>query len=506
MRPHFTFFGFRFAKLEGFPKDIKATDFRGLVIHSDLERTGTVTTSHAKVNKLISNALWGQKGNFLDVPTDCPQRDERLGWTGDAEVFAATACFNMDCAAFFAKYMRDLALEQPEFGGGVGHTVPALIQWIRAARTDGDDHSKCAWGDAATIIPSTVYEYYGDKSALRKFYPAMKAWVGYIQGVDKSTGNTRLWAKGYHFSDWLALDNYKAMSQDRETAACQTDTFYICTAYYARSAELTRDAALALGETKDAAYYGKLRDEILAAFNAEYFTPTGRCVCDTQTAHALALHFNLIPAKFRKRTFDRLVKLLEDNKWALTTGFVGTPILCRVLSDNGRPDIAMKLLLREEYPSWLYEVNLGATTVWERWNSVLPDGKISGTGMNSMNHYAYGSIVEWMYRNLAGLRPAAPGFRKALIAPDKPVANGLKNVSARFESPAGRYEIAWETAGKTVTYSIRVPYGAEARFVPPAAPETINVNGKNVAVGTDAFPTSVVLPAGDHTITYEPIA
>ncbi|MCL1909332.1 MAG: family 78 glycoside hydrolase catalytic domain, partial [Kiritimatiellaeota bacterium] len=418
VRPHFTFYGFRYAKLEGFPKTMKAADFKGLVIHSDLERTGFITTDNKKVNQLISNALWGQKGNFLDVPTDCPQRDERLGWTGDAQIFAGTACFQMDCSAFFTKYMRDVVLEQPEFGGGIGHTVPALTQWIRSAREGGADHSKCAWGDACTVVPMTAYEYYGDKAALRKAYPAMKAWVGYIKGVDERTGGKRIWADSSHFGDWLALDDYKGLMKDSNHVLGMTDQYFICTAYYARSTELTRDAALVLGETKDAARYTKLLAEVKAAFLAEFFTATGRCVCDTQTAHALALHFNLVPEKFRARTFDRLVKLLEDNKWALTTGFVGTPILCRVLSDNGRPDIAMKLLLREDYPSWLYEVNLGATTVWERWNSVLPDGTCSGTGMNSMNHYAYGSIVEWMYRNLAGLRPAAPGFRKALIAPD----------------------------------------------------------------------------------------
>ena len=490
VRPHFTFYGFRYVKLEGFPETVDPADFKALVIHSDLERTGSIETSNPLVNRLFANALWGQKGNFLDVPTDCPQRDERLGWTGDAQVFAGTACFNMDCAAFYAKFMNDLLLEQAVYDGGVPYTVPALMAWI----TKRESHSSCAWGDVATVLPWTVYTYYGDASLLRRQYTAMKEWVRYIKRQDDEHGGVGLWQSGFHFADWLALDNFK----NPKDCIGATAPYFIASAYYARSVELTLKAAEALGEKKDAAVYAKLLKKVKAAFLKEYFTPAGRCAIDTQTAHALALHFDLVPEAFRPRLVAALVKKIEDNGKALSTGFVGTPILCRVLSDNGHADLARELLLREKYPSWIYEIKLGATTIWERWNSLLEDGTCSDTGMNSMNHYAYGSIVEWMYRNLAGLRPRedAPGFRKAVIKPDLPA--GFDWVKMRFNSPVGEYKVAWRRTEKTVAFSIVVPFGAEAEVVLPAAPKTVKMNGKTVAA------KNLVLRAGATTFNYAP--
>lgn len=490
VRPHFTYYGFRYVKLEGFPETVDPADFRACVIHSDLERTGMIETSNPKVNRLFLNALWGQRGNFLDVPTDCPQRDERLGWTGDTQIFSGTACFNMDCAAFYMKYMHDVMLEQSTRGGSVPDMVPDMVY---RARKPGEKHSSCAWGDVATVVPWTVYLYYGDKTLLRRQYPAMKAWVGYIQRQDDAHGGKGLWCSGFHYADWLSLDNYK----NPDDCVGGTDPYYIATAYYAHSVELTLKAAKVLHETADVSYYEALLEKVKKAFLAEYFTPTGRCAIDTQTALVVALHFNLVPETMRLRLVNNLVEKIEKNGNALTTGFVGTPILCRVLSDNGRADMAQKLVLREDYPSWLYEVNLGATTIWERWNSVLPDGTCSGTGMNSMNHYAYGSVVEWFYRNLVGIRPVetAPGFREVEIRPDYP--DGFEWVRMHYDSPMGRYAVAWKrVAETTVVFEITVPFGARAQVVLPRVPETVEVNGESRAS------TNLCLPAGTTTIRY----
>lgn len=488
VRPHFTFYGFRYVKLHGFPATVDPADFKAHVIHSDLDQTGTITTSDAKINQLFENARWGQKGNFLDVPTDCPQRDERLGWTGDAQVFAGTACFNMDCAAFYAKYMKDLMLEQAVYEGGVPHTVPALAEWLRTRSS----HSSCAWGDVATVLPWTVFTYTGDVAQLRREYPAMRAWTDHLQRMDDANGGRRLWQTGSHFADWLALDNYK----DPTSCVGATDPHFIASAYYARSAELTAKAAQALGNASDAKRYRALCEAVKTAIQQEYFTPSGRCAVDTQTAHALALHFNLVPDAFRPRLIETLAGKIEANDHALATGFVGTPILCRVLSDNGRSDLAHALLLREKFPGWLYAVNLGATTIWERWNSLLEDGTCSGTGMNSMNHYAYGSIVEWMYRNLCGLRPRedAPGFRDVIIRPDRP--RHFESANLSFASPAGTYAVAWTHKDGVFTLTCRIPFNARATLILPDAPEHITLNGESVPS------RDRVLDAGTHTLTY----
>lgn len=491
VRPHFTFYGFRYVKLEGFPENVNPADFKAYVIHTELERTGTIKTNNHKVNQIFRNALWGQKGNFLDVPTDCPQRDERLGWTGDAQVFSGTACFNMDCAAFYHKYMNDLMLEQTIYNGGVPHTVPARTGWLRNPTPDA--HSRCAWADAATVIPWTVYTFYGDTTLLRRQYPAMKAWVGWLQRQDDENGSQGLWATGTHFADWLALDNYK----NPESSFGGTDQYYVATAYYAISVELALKAAKTLGKKSDATHYTALLKKVKAAFLKEYFTPAGRCAVDTQTAYALALHFNLVPETFRSRLIQTLAQKIENNDGALSTGFVGTPILCRALSDNGRSDLAFALLLREKYPSWIYEINLGATTIWERWNSLLEDGTCSGTGMNSMNHYAYGSIVEWMYRNLCGLRPHedAPGFRKVRIQPDRP--RDFTNVHMSFASPVGEYIIDWELKGKTFALTCQIPFNAEAELILPDAPKTVEMNGQLCAS------ENLVLKTGKFTLSYD---
>ena len=470
VQPHFTFYGFRYVKIEGWPGELALEDFIGHVVYSDLERTGSIETSNPLVNRLFLNALWGQKGNFLDVPTDCPQRDERMGWTGDAQMFSGTACFNMDCNAFFSKYLYDLALEQKRLDGKVPNIVPTF-----GFKQDGSS----AWSEAATVIPWNLYLHYGDKAILEQQLESMVDYIGYIR---KQDDGSRLWNTGFHFGDWLALDGKGEFSRHGGTP-----TDLIATAYYAYSSELVAKAAKVLGKEDLAIEYEKLSREVKEAFCEEFITPRGRLIANTQTAHILVLFMDLVPEKFRKRIVESLVKNLEENKYYLKTGFVGTPYICRVLSENGYNALAYRLLLNEEFPSWLYAVKLGATTIWERWNSLLPDGTFGDLGMNSLNHYTYGSIVEWMYRNMCGINPLEefPGFRKIRLAPQP---NGqLRYAKATLNTAAGLYKSGWSIRDDGVHFEFVIPFNAEAELVLPNAEvkyvmingETLNTTGLN---------------------------
>ena len=475
VRPHFTFYGFRFVRVTGI-ETVHPADFTAYVIHSDLERTGFLETSNAKVNRLIQNAWWGQRGNFVDVPTDCPQRDERLGWTGDAEVFAPTASFNMDTAAFYRKYLYDMALEQATLGGAVPFVVPDVLGQIhRHFGEENHDYGSCAWADAAVMIPWTLYRFYGDKSMLAEQFPQMMAWVDWVETQDETHfGGPRLWLRGFHFADWLALDNPVAGS-----CFGGTDCYYVASAYYYYSTYLTARAAEALGDQANAEKYDRRAEEIRAAFRKEFFTATGRIAEPTQTAMLLALSMNLAPDEARPRLVRDLRKKLEARNMHLDTGFVGTYHLMRTLSSVGLGACAYTLLLNEDYPSWLYEVNMGATTVWERWNSVLPDGLVSDTGMNSMNHYAYGAVVEWMYRCMCGLNAIEPGFASARIAPMSD--DRFDWVRAEYASASGTYRSGWQRENGVLTYTVEVPFGATAVFVPESADARLEINGKPAA-------------------------
>ena len=472
VRPHFTFYGFRFVRVTGI-EAVNPDDFTAYVIHSDLERTGFLETSNTKVNRLIQNAWWGQRGNFVDVPTDCPQRDERLGWTGDAEVFAPTASFNMDTAAFYRKYLYDMALEQATLGGAVPFVVPDVLGQIhRHFGEENHDYGSCAWADAAVMIPWTLYRFYGDKSMLAEQFPQMMAWVDWVETQDETHfGGPRLWLRGFHFADWLALDNPVAGS-----CFGGTDCYYVASAYYYYSTYLTARAAEALGDQANAKKYDQRAEEIRAAFRKEFFTATGRIAEPTQTAMLLALSMNLAPDEARPRLVRDLRKKLEARNMHLDTGFVGTYHLMRTLSSVGLGACAYTLLLNEDYPSWLYEVNMGATTVWERWNSVLPDGLVSDTGMNSMNHYSYGAVVEWMYRCMCGLNAIEPGFASARIAPMSD--DRFDWVRAEYASASGTYRSGWQRENGVLTYTVEVPFGATAVFVPESADARLEINGK----------------------------
>jgi len=446
LEPRFTFYGYRYVKVDGI-SSLDPADFTALVLHSDLPRTGWLTTGNALVNQLIHNAEWGQLGNFVDVPTDCPQRDERMGWTGDAQVFAPTAMFQRDCAAFYAKYLHDLDTEQRMNGGEVPQVVPSF----------GIKGSSAAWGDAACVIPWTVYQYTGDPSVLEKQFGSMCAWVDFMDRLERQEHG---WQQHFHFGDWLALDCPKAA----RGLIGATDRAYIALSHFRMSAELTAKAAAILGKDQEAEHYQSLADELLQRIRDEYFTPTGRCAVPTQTGYLLALRHGLTTDA--ERTGRDLAEKVSLNNGQLETGFVGTPILCEELTKAGHADLAFNLLLNEDYPGWLYAVKMGATTIWERWNSILPDGSISGTDMNSLNHYAYGSIVHWLYQDVAGLAPLAPGFARARLAPH--VHPALGHSEARFDSASGTWQVCWELLGDgQLHYECTVPFGCEAELMLP---------------------------------------
>ena len=451
VEPHFTFYGFRYVKIEGNTKELQLEDFEGCVVYSDLDETGWFTTSDERINKLYENAKWSQKDNFLDVPTDCPQRNERMGWTGDAQMFCKTASYNMDTYAFYTKYLRDLWVEQKDHDGMVGHIVPSFI---KIPQTESSFWwGSCAWGDAAVILPWTMYTHYGDRYILEQQYPSMTAWIDWV--VKTNLGPTGLWENGFRFGDWLALDGDPNQEDDRYGG---TDITLVASAYLKYSSALVAKTAELLGEQEDADYYREISDRTLKAIQERYYTADGQSVIQTQTAHVIALAMDLVKEEHRGVIAEGLVKLLQENNMHLTTGFVGTPFLCKVLSSEGYTEEAYQLLYQNDFPSWLYEVDMGATTIWERWNSVLPDGKISGTSMNSLNHYTYGSIVQWMYENICGLTLKENAFKSFYVAPE--FTDRFSYVSMQYDSPRGIIAIKWKEQGKRLY--VKVPFDTEA--------------------------------------------
>ncbi|WP_435620096.1 family 78 glycoside hydrolase catalytic domain [Thermoanaerobacterium thermosulfurigenes] len=471
--PHFTFQGFRYVKIEEFPGEPSIDDFEAVVIHSDMKRIGKFTCSNELLNQLYHNIVWGLKSNFIDVPTDCPQRDERLGWTGDAQVFIETSCFIMNTAPFFRKWLHDLKVDQLQ-NGGVPHVVPDVLgNYIRKNKLAHPNYSSSGWGDAAVICPWTIYQYYDDVNILKDQYESMKSWIEYIRANAK--GGV-IWDSGFHFGDWLALD----AKEGSYFGATPNDL--VATAFYAHSTEILAKTAKILGNLSDYEEYLNLHDEIVKAFRDEFFTPSGRLAVRTQTAHVLVLMFNLVPDKYRARTIQTLIDLINENNGHLTTGFLGTPYICHVLSNNGKTKEAYSLLLKEDYPSWLYQVKKGATTVWEHWDGIKPDGSMWSADMNSFNHYAYGSIGSWFYRETAGLNvdPEIPGFKHIIIKP-KP-GGDLTYAEAEYLSAYGRVFASWSIRGGDITVDVAIPPNTKAKIIlPHASSEAIEtIKGENV--------------------------
>lgn len=469
--PVFSFQGFRYVRVEGFPQPVDPARFTGEVIHTAMATAGTFECSNPLINQLHQNIRWGQRGNFLDIPTDCPQRDERLGWTGDAQVFIRAASYQYRVAPFFAKWLKDLAADQrPD--GGIPFVIPHVL--------DETAYSSSAWGDAAVICPWTVYLCYGDKRILEEQYESMKGWVEYIRSQGE---NEYLWNTGFHFGDWLGLD----AKENSYIGATPKDL--IATAFYAYSTSLLAKSAGVLGYAEDARAYGELHRRIVAAFTAEFITPNGRLAGHTQTSHVLALAFGLVDGTARERMASTLAAYIEEQKLHLTTGFVGTPYLCHALSENGYHHLAAKLVQQEDYPSWLYSVRMGATTIWEHWDGIKPDGSFWSDDMNSYNHYAYGAIGDWLYGVVAGIETdeAAPGYKRILLQPH--MDEGLTYARASYESMYGTIGSGWTRhEDGSVDYAFEVPANTTAVVrLSGADGRTVLVNGQELAGSGDVL-------------------
>ena len=455
--PHFTFHGFRYIQVIDYPGILNLDDITGIVIHSDMEPTGSFNTSDAMINQLQRNIQWGQRDNFLDIPTDCPQRDERAGWTGDAQVFSMTAAFNFDVAAFYTKWLKDLAHDQHE-NGLVPNVIPDILTRAKGVAAKG---GATGWADAAVIIPWTVYQSYGDKRILETQYGSMKGWVDYMA---HQSGDDYLWNnnKHWHWGDWLAYD-----ANNPAYNGSVTEKDLIATAYAYYSTMILSKIAGILGKTEDVAKYRSLAKNIKQAFVQEYITPNGRLVSHTQTAYALAISFNLIPDELLPKSAEHFAQDVEKFGH-LTTGFLGTPLLCSTLSKIGREDLAFMLLNRKEFPSWLYPITMGATTIWERWDTQKPDGTII-EGMNSFNHYSYGAVGEWLYTHVGGLRidPENPGYKHIIFDPHP--GGGLTSANTEFLSLYGKIKSNWEIKGNTFHYEVVIPANSSGTITLPEA-------------------------------------
>jgi len=453
--PRFTFMGFRYVEVTGFPSDLTADNLTGVVVHSDMPVTGTFECSNPLINQLQHNIQWGQKGNFVDVPTDCPQRDERLGWTGDAQAFCRTAAYNMDVSSFFTKWLKDIAADQKQ-----GGEVPDVIPDILNKQGSTSAQPSAGWGDVSVIAPWTMYTVYGDKNFLENQYKSMKAWVEYIR---KKAGDSYIWKDGSKYGDWLF---YHPPVDNHTEPDGYTDHNFIATAFFAYSASILAEAAKALGKTDDAKMYSDLFNKIKEVFINEYVTKAGRVGTNSQTSYVLALKFNLLPENLRSKAAEFLVNDIKDRDNHLSTGFLGTPYLCHVLSDNGYTDTAYDLLLQESYPSWLYPVKMGATTIWERWDGEKTDSTFEDPGMNSFNHYAYGAIGDWMYRVSAGIETMGPGYKHIIIQPHP--AKKLTYSRASFESSYGTIGSGWEKKDGKIIIKVRIPANTSATIILPA--------------------------------------
>ncbi|WP_022886752.1 alpha-L-rhamnosidase [Glaciibacter superstes] len=456
LQPTFTFNGFRYAEIDGVP-GLAQGDVEALVLGSDLERTGWFESSDDRVNRLHENVVWSTRGNFLDVPTDCPQRDERLGWTGDIQVFAPTATFLFDTAGFLSGWLDDLAAEQKP-DGGVPFVIPDVLRDV--------DPAAAAWSDAATIVPEAVHLAYGDVGVLERQYSSMRAWVEKVRAM---AGEGLLWTTGGPFGDWL-----DPTAPPEDAAQAQADTDVVATAYFARSARILAIAAARLGRQDDADEYAGLAERVRAAFVSAYVSDAGIVQSDCQTVYALAIAGGLFESdRQRDGAGRRLAELVVHAGYRVSTGFVGTPLILDALSQVDRADLAYRMLLEESCPSWLYAVSMGATTIWERWDSMLPDGSINPGTMTSFNHYAYGAVADWMHRCVGGLAPTSPGYRTIEVRPL--VTGDLSSASVRHLSPYGEIAVAWRLEGVRMTLTLAAPYGVTAEVWMPGAASAVTV-------------------------------
>ncbi len=448
--PRFTYHGFRYVEVSGWPGTLDPSSLTAVAVHSDMVRTGHLTTSNSSLNRLHENVVWGMRSNFFSVPTDCPQRDERLGWSGDAQVFTPTASYLYDVSGFMGAWLQGLALEQEAKGGIVPLFSPAVAP--------GMDSPIAAWGDAATLIPDALWERYADLEALRRQYPSMRAWV---ERVRVDAGDDHLWMGGFQLGDWL-----DPSAPPNNPVLARTHSDIVASAYYFRSVRALARAASLLENANDAAEYEALAEDIRAAFLREFVTPSGRMVCDAHTAYALALEFGIIEdPELRAGAAARLADLVRSHGYLVSTGFLGTPHVTGALSSHGYLETAYRHLLERRCPSWLYAVDMGATTIWERWDSMLPDGSINPGGMTSFNHYSFGAVADWMHRVIGGISPGVPGSAVTRIAPQP--GGGLTSAEATLDTGYGIVRSAWTITDGTLTVVADVPANTTALLALP---------------------------------------
>ncbi|MFJ2813560.1 family 78 glycoside hydrolase catalytic domain [Streptomyces sp. NPDC087294] len=466
--PRFTFHGFRYAEVDNWPGALDPADIKAVVLHTDLARTGWFACSHDQVNQLHENVVWGMRGNFLDVPTDCPQRDERLGWTGDIQVFAPTASFLYDTSGMLGGWLRDLAAEQLERPSG----VPPLV--VPDVLPETFSQPQAVWNDVAVLLPWTLYRRYGDLGVLRAQYPSMRAWAEAL--ADFTSNGGAVWRQSFQLGDWL---DPAAPADD--PGAARTDGDLVANAYAVRTADVMAETARLLGEKEDAVRYEELARALRGTFAEEFVTPGGLLASDAQTAYALAVCFALLPTERQRRgAARRLAVIVRKAGFRIATGFTGTPLICDALCAAGEPQLAHRMLVEQRCPSWLYPVTMGATTVWERWDSMLPDGTINPGEMTSFNHYALGAVADWLHRRVAGLEAAEPGWRRLRIAP---VPGGdLTFAKAAHETPYGRAEAGWRIDGDTLVVDVRVPPNTRADVQLPGDEEPFEIGA-----GTHTF-------------------
>lgn len=468
--PTLTCHGFRYVQVDGWPGEFSAESLTAVAISSDLRRTGWFECSNADVNQLVSNALWSQRDNFVGIPTDCPQRDERMGWTGDIAVFSPTAAFNYDCLDFLDSWLQDLMLETEHHEG---KTIPVVVPDV----VKYSDHfwkqvgELALWGDAAAWVPTALWNAYGNKEALEREYPAFAL---HLNAVEKKLSPSGLWDTEMQLGDWLDPD----APADRPNEG-KTDMYLIAQACLCRSARFAAEAAQALGKSEDVARWQALYEQSLAAFRKAYVLEGGRLTSDAPAAYALAIHFDLLEEADAPAAAARLAELVRENDYKVSTGFAGTPYVTWGLSKYGYIEDAYRLLLERECPSWMYPVTMGATTVWERWDSMLPNGRINPGDMTSFNHYALGGVCDWIYQVVGGIRPAKPGYVEVLVAP-KP-GTGIDWARCAHETPLGRVEVYWRVADGVFTLELSAPAGV------PTTVELPDGTVRTVAGGTHRF-------------------
>jgi alpha-L-rhamnosidase len=485
-QPDFTFMGYRYARVTP-TGGARVTQIVSLPLTSVPDQRGTFTSGHPLVNRLVENTVWSQRSNFVDVPTDCPQRDERLGWTGDAQVFAGTACWLADSHAFLRKYLRDVMADQRE-DGAIPHFSPDPTR-RHIAPEDAVWAGSTGWGDAICVIPWQLYLHYGDRDILQECLPAMLRWLDYLWSISDGPviyPHATWGKKGFTFGDWLQPTGSTVKPRPTIGDDCAA------TLYHFISTDLTARIAATLGDTALADRLSQRAEAIRTAFEHEFITPSGRIAHNDQTSYALAFLYGLVPARHHDGARAHFARIVEDADYKIGTGFIGTPALLPALSMLGLHDHAAKVFLNEDVPGWLFQVKMGATTIWERWDALAPDGSIYDPSMNSYNHYAYGAVCQWLFESVAGIGidPDHPGFSRVIL--DPVIIPALSPVAATHHSARGSVAAGWTLDGTTVRYTVTIPDGMTAEMT---ARPGLTINGA-------ARTGSTNLGSGTHAITF----